>query len=66
MPGWSSRAATWTMTRRARPAASATAELAALRADLLDGLGIDRHGNAHAGSVTAGGRMSSTAEASLV
>ncbi|ERK71319.1 hypothetical protein N136_02325, partial [Leifsonia aquatica ATCC 14665] len=42
------------------------AELAALRADLLDGLGIDRHGNAHAGSVTAGGRMSSTAEASLV
>ncbi|MBB2968781.1 ABC transporter ATP-binding protein [Leifsonia aquatica] len=50
----------------ARPRDRASAELAALRADLLDGLGIDRHGNAHAGSVTAGGRMSSTAEASLV
>jgi len=52
----------------ARPRDRASAELAALRADLLDGLGIDRHGNAHAGSgsVTTGGRMSSTAEASLV
>lgn len=50
----------------ARPRDRASAELAALRADLLDGLGIDRHGNAHAASAPADGRMSSTAEASLV
>ncbi|UAJ79149.1 ABC transporter ATP-binding protein [Leifsonia sp. ZF2019] len=49
-----------------RPRDRGSAELAELRADLLDGLGIDRHGNAHGTTATGSGRMPSTAEASLV
>ena len=49
-----------------RPRDRGSAELAVLRADLLDGLGIDRHGNAHGGTGGTSGRMPSTAEASLV
>lgn len=47
----------------ARPRDRGSVELAELRADLLDGLGIDLHGNAH--GAPAGRRMP-VAEASLV
>jgi sulfonate transport system ATP-binding protein len=47
-----------------RPRDRGSAELAELRAELLDGLGIDRHGNAHGAPTT--GRMPSPSGASLV
>lgn len=51
-----------------RPRDRGSAELAELRAALLDGLGIDRHGNAHgaADGASPGRTIPSTTEASLV
>lgn len=49
-----------------RPRDRGSAQLAELRAELLDGLGIDRHGYANAAAAEPTDRMSSTAEASLV